>query len=109
MKIALDAARGLAYLHEDSQPCVIHRDFKASNILLENNFHAKVADFGLAKQAPEGRANYLSTRVMGTFGLVSISSILSLSFLSFGMALRCNYLILQVRSSRVRHDWTPTC
>lgn len=70
MKIALDAARGLAYLHEDSQPCVIHRDFKASNILLENNFHAKVADFGLAKQAPEGRASYLSTRVMGTFGLV---------------------------------------
>ncbi|KAL4305370.1 hypothetical protein AHAS_Ahas16G0071500 [Arachis hypogaea] len=71
MKIALDAARGLCYLHEDSQPCVIHRDFKASNILLENNFHAKVADFGLAKQAPEGRANYLSTRVMGTFGYVA--------------------------------------
>ncbi|MBA0656216.1 hypothetical protein Goklo_008593 [Gossypium klotzschianum] len=71
MKIALDAARGLAYLHEDSQPCVIHRDFKASNILLENNFHAKVADFGLAKQAPEGRTNYLSTRVMGTFGYVA--------------------------------------
>lgn len=70
MKIALDAARGLAYLHEDSQPCVIHRDFKASNILLENNFLAKVSDFGLAKQAPEGRTNYLSTRVMGTFGLV---------------------------------------
>ncbi|KAJ0959964.1 hypothetical protein J5N97_000279 [Dioscorea zingiberensis] len=71
MKIALDAARGLAYLHEDSQPCVIHRDFKASNILVENNFHAKVSDFGLAKQAPEGRANYLSTRVMGTFGYVA--------------------------------------
>nr|XP_029124026.1 receptor-like cytoplasmic kinase 185 isoform X2 [Elaeis guineensis] len=71
MKIALDAARGLAYLHEDSQPRVIHRDFKASNILLEHNFHAKVSDFGLAKQAPEGRANYLSTRVMGTFGYVA--------------------------------------
>lgn len=71
VKIALDAARGLAYLHEDSQPCVIHRDFKASNILLENDFHAKVSDFGLAKQAPEGRANYLSTRVMGTFGYVA--------------------------------------
>lgn len=71
MKIALDAARGLAYLHEDSQPCVIHRDFKASNILLENNFNAKVADFGLAKQAPEGRQTYLSTRVMGTFGYVA--------------------------------------
>ncbi|KAL5983529.1 hypothetical protein ACLOJK_017616 [Asimina triloba] len=71
MKIALDAARGLTYLHEDTQPSVIHRDFKASNILLENNFHAKVADFGLAKQAPEGRANCLSTRVMGTFGYVA--------------------------------------
>ncbi|KAL6532207.1 hypothetical protein OROGR_014177 [Orobanche gracilis] len=71
MKIALDAARGLTYLHEDSQPGVIHRDFKASNILLENNFHAKVSDFGLAKQAPEGRTSYLSTRVMGTFGYVA--------------------------------------
>lgn len=84
MKIALDAARGLAYLHEDSQPCVIHRDFKASNILLENNFHAKVADFGLAKQAPEGRANYLSTRVMGTFGFVAFPfSKLSLLYIEF--------------------------
>ncbi|KAL6548523.1 hypothetical protein OROGR_008944 [Orobanche gracilis] len=71
MKIALDAARGLTCLHEDSQPCIIHRDFKASNILLENNFHAKVSDFGLAKQAPEGRTNYPPTRVMGTFGYVA--------------------------------------
>ncbi|XP_039048347.1 receptor-like serine/threonine-protein kinase ALE2 [Hibiscus syriacus] len=45
--------------------------FQSTNILLENNFHAKVADFGLAKQAPEGRTNYLSTRVMGTFGYVA--------------------------------------
>lgn len=68
MKIALDAARGLAYLQEDySQPCVIHKDFKASNILLENNFHIKVSDFGLVKQAPDGQTNYLSTRVMRTF------------------------------------------
>ncbi|XP_024521972.1 receptor-like cytoplasmic kinase 185 [Selaginella moellendorffii] len=71
MKIAIGAARGLAYLHEDCQPCVIHRDFKASNILLEDNFQAKVADFGLAKQAPEGQTSYVSTRVMGTFGYVA--------------------------------------
>ncbi|KAJ8423268.1 hypothetical protein Cgig2_022152 [Carnegiea gigantea] len=56
-----DGASGLVYLHEDSQ-------FKASNVLLENKFRAKVADFGMAKQAPEGRQNYLSTSVMGTFG-----------------------------------------
>lgn len=98
MKIALDAARGLAYLHEDSQPCVIHRDFKASNILLENNFHAKVADFGLAKQAPEGRTNYLSTRVMGTFGLVTHSAIFIL-FIPFGLVLTLIAINLQVCSS----------
>ena len=67
MKIALGAARGLAYLHEDSNPHVIHRDFKGSNILLEDDFTPKVTDFGLAREATNG-INPISTRVMGTFG-----------------------------------------
>ncbi|XP_072995929.1 receptor-like serine/threonine-protein kinase ALE2 isoform X2 [Typha latifolia] len=70
MKIALGAARGLAYLHEDSNPRVIHRDFKASNILLEEDFNPKVTDFGLAREASEG-SQHISTRVMGTFGYVA--------------------------------------
>ncbi|XP_077227258.1 receptor-like serine/threonine-protein kinase ALE2 [Tasmannia lanceolata] len=70
MKIALGAARGLAYLHEDSNPRVIHRDFKASNILLEDDFTPKVSDFGLAREATEG-SRHISTRVMGTFGYVA--------------------------------------
>lgn len=75
VKIALGAARGLAYLHEDSNPRVIHRDFKASNILLENDFTPKVSDFGLAKVAAEGGdSQHISTRVMGTFGWVSSPS-----------------------------------
>lgn len=69
LKIALGAARGLAYLHEDSNPHVIHRDFKASNILLEDDFSPKVSDFGLAQEATEG-SHHISTRVMGIFGYV---------------------------------------
>ncbi|XP_027902852.1 receptor-like serine/threonine-protein kinase ALE2 isoform X3 [Vigna unguiculata] len=71
IKIALGAARGLAYLHEDSSPHVIHRDFKSSNILLEDDFTPKVSDFGLARTAADEENRHISTRVMGTFGYVA--------------------------------------
>ncbi|XVE51932.1 hypothetical protein DITRI_Ditri02bG0079900 [Diplodiscus trichospermus] len=71
MKIALGAARGLAYLHEDSSPRVIHRDFKSSNILLEHDFTPKVSDFGLARTALDEGSKYISTHVMGTFGYLA--------------------------------------
>uniref|UniRef100_A0A0E0KFP1 non-specific serine/threonine protein kinase n=1 Tax=Oryza punctata TaxID=4537 RepID=A0A0E0KFP1_ORYPU len=67
MKIAIGSARGLTYLHEDCHPRIIHRDIKSANILLDDAFEAKVADFGLAKFTNDS-LTHISTRVMGTFG-----------------------------------------
>ncbi|XP_027908702.1 serine/threonine-protein kinase PCRK1 [Vigna unguiculata] len=68
LRIAQDAARGLAYLHEEMDFQLIFRDFKTSNILLDENFNAKLSDFGLARQGPSEGSGYVSTAVVGTIG-----------------------------------------
>ncbi|CAL1366050.1 unnamed protein product [Linum trigynum] len=68
VRIAVDAARGLEYLHEKIQPSIIHRDIRSSNVLLFEDFKAKIADFNLSNQAPDMAARLHSTRVLGTFG-----------------------------------------
>ncbi|XVF81160.1 hypothetical protein PTKIN_Ptkin15bG0134600 [Pterospermum kingtungense] len=68
MKIALDAAKGLEYLHDKANPPVIYRDLKSSNILLDKQYNAKLSDFGLAKLGPVGDKTHVSSRVMGTYG-----------------------------------------
>lgn len=67
IKIALGAAKGLAFLHGGPEP-VIYRDFKTSNILLDSEYTAKLSDFGLAKAGPQGDKTHVSTRVVGTYG-----------------------------------------
>lgn len=61
----------LTYLHEGLEPKVVHRDIKSSNILLDKQWNPKVSDFGLAKLLGSERS-YVTTRVMGTFGLVEL-------------------------------------
>ncbi|KAK8602891.1 hypothetical protein V6N13_085093 [Hibiscus sabdariffa] len=68
IKVSIGAARGLEYLHETADPPVIYRDFKTSNILLDQDFNPKLSDFGLAKIGPTGEKLHVSTRVMGTYG-----------------------------------------
>jgi serine/threonine protein kinase len=68
LQIALGAARGLAYLHEEMDFQIIFRDLKTSNILLDENFNPKLSDFGLARQGPAGGISHVSTAVVGTVG-----------------------------------------
>ncbi|KAJ3669585.1 hypothetical protein LUZ60_011535 [Juncus effusus] len=70
IKILLGTARALAYLHEAIEPKVVHRDIKSSNILIDDEFNAKISDFGLAKLLGAGKS-HITTRVMGTFGYVA--------------------------------------
>lgn len=68
VRIAVDAAKGLEFLHEKVNPPIIHRDIRSSNVLLMDDFRAKIADFNLSNQPPDMAARLHSTRVLGTFG-----------------------------------------
>ncbi|KAI9083521.1 hypothetical protein K1719_034463 [Acacia pycnantha] len=70
LKICQGIARGLAYLHEESRLKIVHRDIKATNILLDKNLNAKISDFGLAK-LDEEENTHISTRIAGTIGYMA--------------------------------------
>ncbi|KAJ0008123.1 hypothetical protein Pint_29513 [Pistacia integerrima] len=68
LRVAVEAAQGLEYLHHGCKPPRVHRDIKSANILLSENFQAKIADFGLTKSFPVEGVTHMSTAVAGTFG-----------------------------------------
>ncbi|RCV10253.1 hypothetical protein SETIT_2G097500v2 [Setaria italica] len=70
-EIILGIARGLTYLHEESSIRIVHRDIKASNVLLDTNLSPKVSDFGLAKLYEENKSHVSTTRIAGTFGYLA--------------------------------------
>ncbi|GFP78857.1 leucine-rich repeat receptor-like serine/threonine-protein kinase bam1 [Phtheirospermum japonicum] len=70
-KIAVEAAKGLCYLHHDCSPLIVHRDVKSNNILLDSNFEAHVADFGLAKFLQDSGTSECMSAIAGSYGYIA--------------------------------------
>jgi len=81
-KIAVEAAKGLCYLHHDCSPLIVHRDVKSNNILLDSSFEAHVADFGLAKFLQDSGTSECMSAIAGSYGYIAPGMIPSLN-LSF--------------------------
>lgn len=105
--IILDVAKALAYLHHEIKPGIYHRDIKPTNILLDSEMKARVADFGLAKQTKEGQS-HITTRVAGTYGYLAPEYALYGQLTEKSDVYSFGILILEIVSGRRALDMSST-
>ncbi|PKA53218.1 putative LRR receptor-like serine/threonine-protein kinase [Apostasia shenzhenica] len=108
-QICIGIAKGLAYLHEGVEPPIVHRDIKASNILLDKTFFPKIGDFGLAKLFPDN-ITHISTRVAGTTGYLAPEYAVQGQLTKKADIYSFGVLVIEIISAKSvsRHNWLGT-
>ncbi|XP_065042338.1 cysteine-rich receptor-like protein kinase 43 isoform X1 [Musa acuminata AAA Group] len=105
-QVIVGVARGLLYLHEGAHTAIIHRDIKASNILLDNRWVPKIADFGMARLFPEDQT-HVNTRVAGTNGYMAPEYVMHGSLSTKADVFSFGVLVLELISGRKNSAFSP--
>ncbi|XP_047062906.1 cysteine-rich receptor-like protein kinase 6 [Lolium rigidum] len=103
-KIINGIARGMQYLHEDSQLKVVHRDLKASNILLDNDMNPKISDFGLARLFGRDQTQAVTNRVVGTYGYMAPEYATRGNYSMKSDAFSFGVMVLEILTGRKNND-----